>query len=236
MAKEQKNTTSYIQILNLTKSYDEGGRKHTVLSDINLDIPRGQRLILLGRSGSGKSTFLNLIGGMDLPDHGRIFIHGDDLTRKSEKERTLFRRLRLGFIFQFFNLVPTLTVRENLMLPLELNEMLDGNENNLITDMLEEVGLADRASTYPDRLSGGEQQRVAIARALIHQPDLIVADEPTGNLDERTEKQVLELLERLTQAEDRTLVMATHSREIASMGDRILTLHEGRLEEEITAK
>lgn len=235
MAKEQKITASYIQILNLTKSYEEGGRRHMVLSDLSLDIPRGQRLILLGRSGSGKSTFLNLIGGMDLPDSGHIVIHGDDLTEKSEKQRTLFRRRRLGFVFQFFNLVPTLTVRENLMLPLELNEMIDGSENDRISEMLNEVGLADRANTYPDRLSGGEQQRVAIARALIHQPDLIIADEPTGNLDERTEKQVLGLLERLTRTENRTLVMATHSREIASMGDRILTLHEGRLEEEITA-
>ena len=227
---------SYIRILDLSKSYEEGGRNHKVLTGINLEVKQGERVILLGKSGSGKSTFLNLVGGMDLPDDGHIFINGDDITRKSETERTLFRRRRLGFVFQFFNLVPTLTVRENLMLPLELNEMLDGDEKSRINDLLEEVGLASRSETYPDRLSGGEQQRVAIARALIHKPDLIIADEPTGNLDEHTEQQVLELLNRLTRTEKRTLLMATHSREIASMGDRILTLHEGRLQEEITAR
>ena len=236
MKNDQRNTDSYIRILNLSKSYEEGGRHHKVLAGIDLEVLQGEKVILLGKSGSGKSTFLNLIGGMDLPDTGHIFINGDDITRKSETKRTLFRRRRLGFVFQFFNLVPTLTVRENLMLPLELNEMLDDGEKSRINNLLDEVGLADRAETYPDRLSGGEQQRVAIARALIHKPDLIIADEPTGNLDEHTEKQVLELLNRLTQAENRTLLMATHSREIASMGDRILTLQEGRLQEEITAR
>ncbi|HKI46565.1 MAG TPA: ABC transporter ATP-binding protein [Balneolales bacterium] len=236
MKNNQRNSDSYIRILDLSKSYEEGGRNHKVLTGINLEVKQGERVILLGKSGSGKSTFLNLVGGMDLPDDGHIFINGDDITRKSETERTLFRRRRLGFVFQFFNLVPTLTVRENLMLPLELNEMLDGDEKSRINDLLEEVGLASRSETYPDRLSGGEQQRVAIARALIHKPDLIIADEPTGNLDEHTEQQVLELLNRLTRTEKRTLLMATHSREIASMGDRILTLHEGRLQEEITAR
>lgn len=236
MKNNQRNSDSYIRILDLSKSYEEGGRSHIVLAGINLEVRQGERVILLGKSGSGKSTFLNLVGGMDLPDGGHILINGDDITRKSETERTLFRRRRLGFVFQFFNLVPTLTVRENLMLPLELNEMLDGEEKSRINDLLEEVGLADRAETYPDRLSGGEQQRVAIARALIHKPDLIIADEPTGNLDEHTEQQVLELLNRLTRTENRTLLMATHSREIASMGDRILTLHEGRLQEEMPAE
>ena len=236
MSNNEKNDESYIRITDLAKSYEEGGRSHKVLTGINLEVKQGERVILLGKSGSGKSTFLNLVGGMDLPDDGHIFINGNDITQKSETERTLFRRRRLGFVFQFFNLVPTLSVRENLMLPLELNEMLDGEEKSRINEFLEEVGLADRSATYPDRLSGGEQQRVAIARALIHKPDLIIADEPTGNLDEHTEQQVLELLNRLARTEKRTLLMATHSREIASMGDRILTLHEGRLQEEITAR
>ncbi len=236
MNNDKNNSDFYIRIINLSKSYEEGGRSHKVLTGINLEVRQGQKVILLGKSGSGKSTFLNLVGGMDLPDDGHIFINGDDITRKSETERTLFRRRRLGFIFQFFNLVPTLTVLENLMLPLELNEMLDGKEKTRINNLLDEVGLADRAKTYPDRLSGGEQQRVAIARALIHKPDLIIADEPTGNLDEHTEQQVLELLNHLTRTENRTLLMATHSREIASMGDRILTLHEGKLQEEMPEK
>jgi putative ABC transport system ATP-binding protein len=223
--------TSLIEIRNLTKTYEEGGRQRTVLREAEASIERGELAVLVGRSGSGKSTLLNLLSGIDLPTSGEVIVDGVSLGRLSERERTLFRRERIGFVFQFFNLIPTLTVEENLLLPLELKGKVSPEERRGALDLLSEVGLADRARTWPDRLSGGEQQRVAVARALAHNPSLVLADEPTGNLDLETGLQVLEILDRLTRQAGKTLVMVTHSPEVVGMADRVFRVEECRLVE-----
>lgn len=218
-----------VQARSLTKTYPEAGADRHVLRGLDLDVREGEVLILLGRSGSGKSTLLNLIGGMDAPSGGTLLVAGQDIARLTETQRTLYRRRQVGYVFQFFNLVPTLTVRENVLLPLALNGIRDERRAD---ELLHEVGLGDRGHTYPDRLSGGEQQRVAIARALVHDPPLVLADEPTGNLDETTATTVLQLLDKLVRQRGRTLIAVTHARELLSLADRALHLHEGRLEAE----
>jgi putative ABC transport system ATP-binding protein len=226
-----------IELIDVHKSYEEGDRTHAVLTGASVTIPAGQRVAVLGPSGSGKSTLLNLVSGIDLPDSGRVRIGEFDLTGLGERERTLLRRDRIGFVFQFFNLLPTLTVLENLLLPLELAGMAkpggdtagDGEER--ARALLEAVELGSRADAFPDRLSGGEQQRVAIARALVHEPDLLLADEPTGNLDEDTGERVVGVLESLVDEQGTTLVVVTHSRELAGRMDRTLALDHGRLRE-----
>jgi putative ABC transport system ATP-binding protein len=221
-----------VEIRDLTKTYEEGGRQRTVLRQASAVIGRGELAVLVGRSGSGKSTLLNLLSGIDLPDAGEIFIDGIALSRLAERERTLFRRDKIGFVFQFFNLIPTLTVEENLLLPLELKGRVSPEERRAARDLLAEIGLADRANTWPDRLSGGEQQRVAVARALAHDPLLVLADEPTGNLDLETGLQVLEILDRLTRQAGKTMVMVTHSPEVVGIADRVFRIAEGNLVEQ----
>jgi putative ABC transport system ATP-binding protein len=227
--------TCAVRIGVLEKSYVEGGQTHAVLAGADARIERGETVVLLGRSGSGKSTLLNLVAGIDLPDSGYVELEGTRITALTERERTLFRRRRLGFIYQFFNLLPTLTVAENVRLPLELNGAGRREAEISALSLLEEVGLARRANAFPDVLSGGEQQRVAIARALVHDPVLVLADEPTGNLDEATGHNVLALLDRLVRQRGGTMLLATHSRTIADAGDRVWRLHEGRLQEEAPA-
>lgn len=202
-----------------------------VLDGVHARIAAGERVAILGPSGSGKSTLLNLISGIDLPDEGTVRVAGTDLTALSEVERTLFRRHRVGFIFQFFNLLPTLTVLENLLLPVELKGPVGREEEDRARDLLARVGLTGRGDSFPDRLSGGEQQRIAVARALVHEPDLVLADEPTGNLDEDTGEMVADLLENLVTRDGRTLVVVTHSRDLAGRMDRVLRMSHGRLEE-----
>lgn len=226
-----KADRSLVELHDVTKVYREGDRERTIFRNLNLRIRPGEFVVLLGRSGSGKSTLLNLISGIDLPTAGEIRVSGASLTRLSEHERTLFRRHHIGFIFQFFNLVPTLTVEENLLLPLELSGGYDQKRRGQALELLEQVGLADRAHSFPDRLSGGEQQRVAVARALAHRPALLLADEPTGNLDTETGHQVLDLLQRLGRETDMTLILVTHSEEGAALGDRVLTIRDGCLAE-----
>lgn len=194
-----------------------------------MSIAAGEFVALLGPSGSGKSTLLNLASGIDGPDEGEVRVAGVSLHTLSERERTLFRRDRIGFVFQFFNLIPTLTVEENLLLPLSLRGGADARARRRAGELLEAVGLADRGSAWPDRLSGGEQQRVALARALVHGPELVLADEPTGNLDEETGARVLELLDRLLREAGTALLCVTHSRDVAQRMDRIFTLREGRV-------
>ncbi|MFW6198706.1 MAG: ABC transporter ATP-binding protein [Acidobacteriota bacterium] len=220
-----------IRLRGLGKSYREGGTEHVVLDGVDADIRPGELVVVLGRSGSGKSTLLNLIGGIDEPDRGEVVIGDTVVSRLDERRRTLFRREHVGFVFQFFNLIPTLTVEENLLLPLELKGQLDAAARDSVLDLLEQVGLRDRRGAFPDRLSGGEQQRVAIARALAARPEVVLADEPTGNLDHETGERVLELLEGLVRGRGGTMVMATHSREIGSGADRVLSIRDGRLEE-----
>ncbi len=209
--------------------YHEGRQRHRVLSGVDLQVQRGESLALLGRSGSGKTTLLNLIAGIDRPAQGSIRVAGHDTVRFKEPDRTLFRRRSLGFIYQFFNLLPTLSVAENVALPMELNRWPRQEIRRRTTRLLEDVGLADRAGDFPDQLSGGEQQRVAIARGLVHEPELVLADEPTGNLDAESGRQVLQLLQRMLGTPGRTLILVTHSLQVARACDRILTLQRGRL-------
>jgi putative ABC transport system ATP-binding protein len=211
----------------VSKSFDEGTRSRSVLREASATVERGQVVALRGRSGSGKSTLLNLLAGLDLPTAGAVHVDGACVSRLSAHARTVFRRERMGFVFQFFNLIPTLDVIENVRLPAELAGRRGAAER--ARELLEALGLAGRAHEFPDRLSGGEQQRVAIARALVQDPPLVLADEPTGNLDEATGGQVLDLLERFTRAAGRTLVLATHSREVAARADRLLTIEDGHL-------
>ena len=215
-----------VSLHRVTRSFQEGERIREVLRDLDAEIAPGERVALLGRSGTGKSTLLNLISGIDLPTSGEIQIQGQNITRMKDQDRTLFRRRSIGFIYQFFNLIPTLTVLENVRLPLQLNGI---KQQDRALALLEDVGLADRLDTWPDRLSGGEQQRVAIARALVHEPQLILADEPTGNLDAETSRQILDIIDALLQKEGKSLIVVTHSPEVAAYADRVLTLKEGRL-------
>ena len=224
--------TAFLRFHDLTKSYYEGDVRRVVLQNAHAEFQPGEMTVILGRSGSGKSTLLNLVSGIDAPDSGRIWVDGQDLTTLSERDRTLFRRARIGFIFQFFNLIPTLTVGENISLPLELNRVPRQQVRDRAQGLLDTVGLLDRWDTFPEKLSGGEQQRVALARALVHDPLLILADEPTGNLDDETGAQVMSLLARLAREQGRTLLMVTHNLEAASHADRVLRLSHGQLAEE----
>jgi putative ABC transport system ATP-binding protein len=221
-----------LRLERVSKSYAEAGRERVVLHEVTISFARGEVAVLLGKSGSGKSTLLNLASGIDTPTSGEVWVEGRSLTKLSERERTLFRRRSVGFVFQFFNLVPTLTVLENLLLPLELNGVKGAEARATALAMLAEVGLSDRVDSSPDRLSGGEQQRVAIARALVHNPALVLADEPTGNLDSETGRQVLDLLDRLTRQAGKTMIMVTHSPEVVGVADRVLRVREGYLVEE----
>lgn len=223
---------SFLRFQELSKSFYEGDVQRVVLHDAHAEFQPGQITAILGRSGSGKSTLLNLISGIDQPDSGRIWVGGQELSALPERERTLFRRARIGFVFQFYNLIPTLTVGENVSLPLELNGVARKPARQKAEAMLDSVGLLDRWDTFPEKLSGGEQQRVTLARALVHEPLLILADEPTGNLDEQTGAQVMSLLARLTREQERTLLMVTHSAEAAAHADRVLRLSHGQLVEE----
>jgi putative ABC transport system ATP-binding protein len=220
----------FIRLENLSKSYQEGTHRRIVLHDASAWFARGEVVAILGRSGSGKSTLLNIISGIDQADEGDIWLDGQQLTALNERQRTLFRRHNIGFVFQFFNLIPTLTVWENVILPLELTNVHAEEANHRTASLLDAVSLLDRRDTFPDRLSGGEQQRVAIARALVHDPLLVLADEPTGNLDEETGGQVLTLLDRLTRQTGKNLILVTHSTEGAAYADRLLHLRDGRLE------
>ncbi len=231
-AVEQTGAQLFLRLENVSKSYQEGNRSRAVFRNINLDMAWGEMIAVLGKSGSGKTTLLNLISGIDRVDEGEITLDGQRLTGLDERAWTIFRRQRIGFIFQFFNLIPTLTVWENTILPLELNGLTSVDDVRRAEALLETVGLADRKGAFPDRLSGGEQQRVAIARALVHNPYLVLADEPTGNLDESTGRNVLELLDQLTRQAGKSLLLVTHSPEAAAIADRVFTLHDGRLVEE----
>jgi len=198
-----------------------------VLADLDLDVMAGRFVAILGRSGSGKSTLLNLLGAMEPPQQGSLEVGGHDLARLDEAGRTLFRRRQLGFIFQSFNLIPVLDVHRNVALPLALNGIEDRQR---VDEVLAALGIGHLALRYPETLSGGEQQRVAIARALVHKPVLVLADEPTGNLDQETSRQVIELMKQVLALEGTTLIMATHSEEAAEAADEVFRLVGGRLE------
>jgi len=218
-----------VRIEQLTKIYDGSASHRPVLKDVNATFDGGKFAVLLGRSGSGKSTLLNLISGIDIATEGTIWIGDKNVTVMREQERTLLRRTMIGFVFQFFNLIPTLTAWENVSLVLELSGSKESVARAQAQEWLERVGLSHRFRDYPDRLSGGEQQRVAIARALAHNPQLILADEPTGNLDEENGAAVLDILLSLVREGNKTLIIATHSLDIIPHADAVFRVMEGHV-------
>jgi putative ABC transport system ATP-binding protein len=220
-----------LTIRQLSRSFREGSRVHHVLDRLDAEVRPAERVAIMGRSGSGKSTLLNLISGIDRADSGTVEIDGLEVSSLGEPARTLFRRAHVGFVYQFFNLIPTLDVAENVRLVLELNGVRGAAARTRSLAALESVGLGSRAHSAVDQLSGGEQQRVAIARALVHEPKLLLADEPTGNLDDQTAGEVLPVLLALTRSRGATLVMVTHDEALAATADRVLELREGRLHE-----
>jgi len=218
-----------IKLVDVTKIYRQGTQEVTALDRVNLEIQRGEFLAITGPSGCGKSTLLNLLGGLDVPTSGRVIVEGVDLADMDDVRLTQFRRERVGIIFQFFNLIPILDVRENVTLPFLIRGMPTKEANERATELLQMVGLLDRQSHHAQDISGGEMQRVAIARALINDPDIILADEPTGNLDSRSGKKILEVLSRLNTDLKKTVILATHSSDAAGFAGRQLMMRDGRV-------
>jgi putative ABC transport system ATP-binding protein len=233
LVEEEETVESIIRIIDLWKNYGEDGSGVPALQGTNIEIKKGEIIALLGKSGSGKSTLFNLIAGLDRPTKGRIELEGQDLQDLGEKGRTTLRRMKLGFIFQFFNLLPTLTAFENVFLSLELTKR---SQPDVALKALNEVGLEGKEQRFPNELSGGEQQRVAIARAIVKRPSVILADEPTGNLDTTTGNQILELLTRRCHEFGTTLIMATHAPLTCKYATRILRMVDGVIFEETSCE
>ncbi len=222
------NPSPVIQFCNVSRFFQAGTTRVTALSNVSMKLYLRDFSTVMGPSGGGKTTFLNVIGGLDRPDEGEIFLKGRPMSQMRDSELTALRRHEIGFVFQFFNLMPTMTVWENVELPLLLNHGRENGEK-VIRELIEYVGLADRAHSFPAELSGGEMQRVAIARALIHQPSLILADEPTGNLDSENGTRILDLMKRVSSDFDATLVMVTHNPLAAKYGNRHFQIRDGVL-------
>ena len=218
-----------IRVAQISKTYGSGAFATHALHEVDLTITRGEFIALYGASGSGKSTLLNLISGIDRPTAGKIFFEEEEITAMSETRLTLLRRDKIGFVFQFFNLLPTLSIIENILLPGQLHKRGANDLEQRGRALLERLGIHDRYDAFPDQLSGGQQQRVAIARALINDPPLILADEPTGNLDSENGLKILELLKQLVVQERRTVLLATHSLEAARFADRVLQVRDGKI-------
>ena len=216
-----------IEVKNLNKIYGSGEAEVKALKNINLNIEQGEFVAIVGQSGSGKSTLLHLIGGVDIPSSGEVIIDGKSIYKLKEKELSILRRRKLGFIFQFFNLIPVLTAQENIEMPVLLdNEKIDKKYMN---ELLRILGLEERKNNYPSQLSGGQQQRVSIGRALANKPSIILSDEPTGNLDSKNSKEVLELLKYCAKKYNQTLILITHDINIAKSADRVITIEDGEI-------
>ena len=218
----------FIRLIDVTKIYHQGNNPVVALNHIHLDISKGEFLAITGKSGCGKSTLINIMGGLDSPDQGQVMINGEDISLMDDRRLTLYRRDRVGVIFQFFNLLPILNLEENIVLPHLLREGSNPPARK-IEQLLHQMDLYERRYHHPHELSGGEMQRVAICRALINDPEMILADEPTGNLDSASGKQVLEILQRIREEQGKTVVLVTHSQEGAAMADRVVRMRDGRL-------
>ncbi len=218
----------FIELIDVTKAYHQGDNRVLALDHIHLSLSKGGFIAITGKSGCGKSTLINILGGLDSPDEGRVMINGEDISRMDDRRLTLFRRDRVGIIFQFFNLLPILNLEENIALPYLLREGSNPPAAKM-ERLLQETGLLERRYHHPHELSGGEMQRVAICRALINDPEIILADEPTGNLDSASGKQVLEILRRLQDEQGKTILLVTHSQEGAAMADRVIQMRDGKL-------
>ena len=217
-----------VDVIGLTHRYNDVSSR-PILEDLTLTIEQGETLALVGASGSGKSTLLNVVGGLEPVQTGTVKVFNENLHTANDSIRTKLRRNTIGFVYQSFNLIPTLSVVDNIRLPLALSGLPKGEQNKRIDELLGTVGLTHQKNAFPDALSGGEQQRVAIARAVVHQPPLLLADEPTGNLDATTGQQVMTLLQALVAEHNTTLLMVTHSHKVAGCADRILAMNDGRL-------
>ena len=216
-----------LKVENLRKEYGEGNSKVIALDGVNLEIERGEFVAIVGPSGSGKSTLLHIIGGVDSPSHGKVYIDGNDISQYSSKELALFRRRKVGLIYQFYNLVQNLTVRHNIELPLKLDNRKI--HEDVLEDLVKKLGIENKLDAFPSELSGGQQQRVAIARSLIYNPSIILADEPTGNLDRKNSKEIIEISKYLNRTLKQTIILITHDEEIALQTNRIVTIVDGKI-------
>ena len=216
-----------LETIDLKKTYGKGDTAVHALDGVNMKVENGEFLAIVGTSGSGKSTLLHMLGGLDRPTSGKVFVDGKDIFSLKDEALTIFRRRKIGFVFQSYNLVPVLSVYENIVLPMELDG--EREDKNYVDQVIETLGLTSKLNSYPNQLSGGQQQRVAIARAIAAKPAIILADEPTGNLDSKTSQDVLGLLKITSERFSQTIVMITHNEEIAQLADRIIRIEDGRI-------
>ena len=220
-------TMEILNVKKLSKKYGKGENEFLALNNVSFKVQKGEFIVIVGKSGSGKSTLLHLLGGLDKPSSGSVFINNQDIYKMSDKNLTVFRRKYIGIIYQFYNLIPVLSVKENILLP----ALFDGRNisDKKINDMLKSLGLLNKADAYPNDLSGGQQQRVAIGRALINHPKILLADEPTGNLDSRNSKHVMKLLEFYNKKHRQTIIMVTHDMSLAKRASRVITMSDGKI-------
>ncbi|HHV3168087.1 TPA: ABC transporter ATP-binding protein [Streptococcus agalactiae] len=216
-----------LKVENLRKEYGEGNSKVIALDGVDLEIERGEFVAIVGPSGSGKSTLLHIIGGVDSPDDGKVYIDGNDISKYSSKELAYFRRRKVGLIYQFYNLIQNLTVRHNIELPLKLDKKKINEE--VLQDLVKKLGIESKLDSFPSELSGGQQQRVAIARSLIYSPSIILADEPTGNLDRKNSKEIIEIFKYFNKTLKQTIILITHDEDIALQANRIVTIVDGKI-------
>lgn len=216
-----------LRVENLRKEYGTGENKVLAIDDISLDVRRGEFVAIVGPSGSGKSTLLHIIGGVDRPDSGKVYIEGNDISNYSSKDLAYFRRRKVGLIYQFYNLIPNLTVKHNIELPLKLDKRKVNKED--FDEIVHKLGLENKIDAFPDQLSGGQQQRVAIARSLIYRPSIILADEPTGNLDRENSQIIIDILKYFNKTLKQTIILITHDDKIALKSDRIVTIVDGKI-------
>ncbi|MDK7377595.1 MAG: ABC transporter ATP-binding protein [Peptoniphilus sp.] len=216
-----------VRVENLSKTYGSGENLVKAIDDVNLKIEKGEFIAIVGPSGSGKSTLLHLLGGVDNPSSGKIFIDGNDISKYTSKELALFRRRKVGLIYQFYNLIPNLTVRHNIELPLKLDKRKINEE--ALLDIVRKLGIEDKLDSFPSELSGGQQQRVAIARSLIYSPSLVLADEPTGNLDRENSREIIEILKYFNRTLKQTIIVITHDESIALEAERVITIVDGKV-------